>query len=278
MLKNIQQKIPNIPKKILIPIAVVLAILLLAIVIYIVVASNSEDEDTDPDAVLTQAMQTALARMTETPSVVVTVSSTWTSFPTFTVSPTGSLASPTITSAPTQAPPPSSGCDVAGFVADITIPDGTEVEPGKKFTKIWELRNSGTCTWNENYDVIFYSGAQMQGTSPQQLTTGEILPGQTVQIAIDMVAPAQAGRHIGNWVLRNDNGKTFGIGGQSPFYVDISVTGTPVVSTATQTLSGAPTQTNTPRPTNTSVPAVTDTVAPKPSDTPIPTDTTIPYP
>ena len=51
---------------------------------------------------------------------------------------------PTSTITETQAPTATDsletespdGCDVAGFVADGTIPDGTELEPGAKFTKI----------------------------------------------------------------------------------------------------------------------------------------------
>jgi hypothetical protein len=247
-----------------------LALLLIIVVVWVVVARGSDEAgETDPDAILTQAMQTALARMTETPEVAATLTSTWTALPSLTASPTGAV-NPTVTTAPTQTSPVVPSCDVAGFVADITIPDGTEMAPGTNFQKIWELRNDGTCTWNANYDVIFYSGAQMNGASPQQLTTGEVLPGQTIQIAIDMIAPADQGRHIGNWVLRNDSGATFGIGGASPFYVDITVTGE-VVPTATETSPIIPTDTSEPSPTDTQPPAPTDTEEPKPSDTPEPT-------
>ena len=48
-----------------------------------------------------------------------------------------------------------SSCDIGNFVKDVTIPDGTAVAAGAKFTKTWEIKNAGTCTWNENYVVIF---------------------------------------------------------------------------------------------------------------------------
>ncbi|MEZ4516680.1 MAG: NBR1-Ig-like domain-containing protein [Chloroflexota bacterium] len=34
--------------------------------------------------------------------------------------------------------------DDAQFVEDITVPDGTLVEPGQMIEKTWRLRNSGT--------------------------------------------------------------------------------------------------------------------------------------
>src|SRR5690606_3738857 len=38
-------------------------------------------------------------------------------------------------------------CNVASFVADVTIPDNTNIAVSKAFTKTWRLRNSGSCTW-----------------------------------------------------------------------------------------------------------------------------------
>jgi hypothetical protein len=270
----------NIPKKMVIPLALAVILLLVVVVVLAVaVGGSNEAEETSSEAVLTQAMETALARMTFTPTVLVSPTMTWTPLPSVTPSLTP-LSSPTRTSAPAQPPASGTGCDVAGFVADVTIPDGTQLNPGQSFKKVWELRNDGTCTWNSSYQVVFYSGAQMSGTSPQQLTAGTVAPGQTVQIAIDMVAPAQEGRHIGNWVLRNAQGATFGIGGASPFYVDITVTGSGVVGspTPTATTGGAAataTATATQQQAATSTKAPTNTEAPKPTDT-VPAGT--PYP
>ena len=51
---------------------------------------------------------------------------------------------------PTEEPGPSptpgeEGCiDRVGFVADVTIPDDTFIDPGDSFTKTWRLKNLGT--------------------------------------------------------------------------------------------------------------------------------------
>ena len=249
-------------------------VITLSLLVFLVGCRSKATEESDPETVLTQAMQTAMARITMTPSTQVTVTNTFQPIPSMTVSPTG-LTSPTNTTVPTQgAPSANSACDNAGFVADITIPDGTEMPPASRFAKTWELRNDGTCTWNSSYQVVFYSGAQMSATASQQLTQDTVAPGQTIQITINMIAPQEAGRHLGYWLLRNADGENFGIGGPaSTFYVDISVAGSPVVDTATATKTkDAPIVSNTPAPTNTQAPVPTDT------GEPTPTNTTAPYP
>jgi hypothetical protein len=48
---------------------------------------------------------------------------------------------------PPLSPVPVSRCDAAAFVSDVTYPDGSDVTLGSTFTKIWRLKNVGTCTW-----------------------------------------------------------------------------------------------------------------------------------
>ncbi len=62
-----------------------------------------------------------------------------------TVTGTPPTATPTRTPGPATVPP--SSCDKAQFVSDVTIPDGTVMSPGQKFTKTWSLKNVGTCAW-----------------------------------------------------------------------------------------------------------------------------------
>jgi hypothetical protein len=39
------------------------------------------------------------------------------------------------------------------FVGDVTIFDGAVLRPGEHFTKVWQVKNSGTCTWTRAYTV-----------------------------------------------------------------------------------------------------------------------------
>ncbi len=146
--------------------------------------------------------------------------------------PTGS---PTNTAIPTQTEVP---CNRAAFVSDVTIPDGTLLGKGDDFTKTWRLRNTGSCTWNASYQLIFKEGDAMGGPASKQLTPGNVSPGQTVDISVDLEAPNSNGEYRGDWLIRSDAGIVFGVGtsGEVSFYVEIEVgsptaTPYPVLST-----------------------------------------------
>ncbi len=137
-------------------------------------------------------------------------------------------ATPEPTSSPTRTPTQTeqTPCDRAAFVSE-TIPDGTNFNPGQAFTKTWTLKNTGSCTWNANYDVVFSSGASMGAPAAKQLTSGTVGPGQSIQISLDLTAPMAAGTHRGEFKLRNGNGVLFGIGdSEAAFWVEIDVQGT----------------------------------------------------
>jgi hypothetical protein len=109
-------------------------------------------------------------------------------------------------------------------VQDVTVPDGTTFLPNQSFTKTWRLRNTGTCTWNSDYDLVFVDGDSMEGASAVPLS-GSVLPGSTVDLSIDLESPGSAGTYRGNYKLRNAGGVLFGIGDNaaSVFWVEIKV-------------------------------------------------------
>ena len=139
--------------------------------------------------------------------------------PTVTNTPTPTLT-PTIT--PTPVPP--IPCDWVGFVKDVTVPDGTILEPDEDFRKTWRLKNIGTCTWTNNYALVFVSGNRMTGDNVTPFKVS-VQPGQTIDVSIDLTAPLQVGKHTGYWALRNASGVIFGLGLQSkdPFSVVVHV-------------------------------------------------------
>jgi len=171
----------------------------------------------NPDAVLTAAALTVQAQLT-TSAATLSAANTATSAPsagtpTFTPIPLStSTAIPAVTA--------TTSCDSAQFVADVSYPDNTPVPAGTVFNKIWKLKNTGTCTWTPSYAIVFSSGEQMGGPTTQALT-GNVNPGQTVDVSIVLTAPSTTGTHTGYWILRNASGITF----HSNFYVQIKVTG-----------------------------------------------------
>ncbi len=136
--------------------------------------------------------------------------------PTRTTTPTTAYT-PTVT--PTQLP-----CLMAKFVADVTIPDGTEMQPGQTFTKTWRLQNVGSCPWTQGFGVVFDSGDAMGAPSFTPISSVPVQPGQMVDVSVDLQAPQDAGTYRGNFKLRSADGQIFGLGEKhKPFYVEIVV-------------------------------------------------------
>jgi hypothetical protein len=135
--------------------------------------------------------------------------------------------SPGTTETPTAATgtPAAEVCDQGDFVRDVTYPDNSTVEPGEEFTKTWRLRNSGTCTWNANYSIVFDRGEAMGGPASAPLTTGTVPPGEEVDVSVRLRAPQEEGSYQGFWMLRNQAGQVFGLGSQADreFWVRVRV-------------------------------------------------------
>ena len=211
---------------------------------------------TNPDAIYTAAAQTADARLTQifllTPSATpVTPSPTFNFVQTMAAQTASALLTqsalltPSPQASASVSPTPSgTGGDRAVFVADITIPDGTNLAPGASFTKTWRLQNSGTSSWTTSYSLAFVSGEQMGAVDSVHISQS-VAPGAQIDISLDMVAPTAAGSHQGYWKMKNASGQYF----NDIIYVLISVGsgGTPQ-----PTSTGAPgaTPTNTGTPTN----------------------------
>jgi hypothetical protein len=111
-----------------------------------------------------------------------------------------------------------------GQPLDLTIPDGTMLRPGEIFSKTWRLINDGACPWLADYSVIWFSGVST-AVNNNQLLGKEVLPGEYIDITVDMLAPQKPGLYQSNWKLRSSDGEIYGIGpdGSAPFWVRIKV-------------------------------------------------------
>lgn len=136
---------------------------------------------------------------------------------------------PTNTTPPTATPIP---CNRASFVEDVTVPDNKEMSPEENFTKTWRLRNNGSCTWTSGYMMIFDHGDRMNAPDTVQVTTGTVPPGGTVDVSVNLKAPATAGTYQGFFRLRSPDNNVFGINadGQGAFWVKIVVPAAPAVT------------------------------------------------
>lgn len=133
----------------------------------------------------------------------------------------GATPTPPPTAVPTSTPEPATCTLSSKFIADVSIPDNTVIAPGGTFVKTWAIQNNGTCPWDNTYTAVFVGGEQMAGPSPSPIPNA--LPGQTINISINFVAPATPGAHRSTWQIRAGNGVNFG----TFFYVLIQVPGPP---------------------------------------------------
>jgi hypothetical protein len=119
--------------------------------------------------------------------------------PTQTLSPLPTLALP-----PTATPLP---CNWAKLVTE-TVADGTSININTNFNKSWRIRNAGTCTWNSNYKIAFYSGDGLGGPA-SKLFGRSVAPGETIDLILPLKAPATAGTYKGTWHLYSDSNVDF---------------------------------------------------------------------
>ncbi len=124
--------------------------------------------------------------------------------------PTGGAAAPSTGSA---------GCTLAAqYVSDISIPDGTQVQPGGVFVKTWRMRNTSTCDWPAGFKLAFFEDEPMSKSA-----VGNPLPAlakdQDFDVSVELTAPQTKGVYTSTWRLRDTTGTSFG----NRVYVSIRV-------------------------------------------------------
>ncbi len=128
---------------------------------------------------------------------------------------------PLVTITSTVAMTSSANCrDSAVLLRDVTVPDNTQMKAGEKFTKTWEFQNNGKCPWI-NYTLGFAAGDQMG--APLSAPVQDTLPGEKVQVSVDLIAPAADGSYTGYFTLNNPSGGDVPIGTEKTFWVKIVV-------------------------------------------------------
>jgi hypothetical protein len=125
----------------------------------------------------------------------------------------------TNTSAPVIGEP---GCTTSARLVSENPPDNALLKPGEYFWKTWSLQNTGTCTWDSTYKLIYSSGDLMGALISYPLP--EIFaPGDTKDISIYLKAPDTEGTFTGYWLIQTPWNTYFGVGENIPFYVQIEV-------------------------------------------------------
>ena len=126
------------------------------------------------------------------------------------------------------------------MIADVTVPDDTQMTKGETFTKTWRFLNNGKCNWT-GYTIAFVAGDRM--ASPDSAPVPATEAGKTVDVSVELTAPSIDGSYTGFYELRKANGETLDIGIENTFWVRILIgNAVPVAVTPAFTpISGEPT-------------------------------------
>jgi hypothetical protein len=131
----------------------------------------------------------------------------------------------------TPSPTPAGPCtNNARFVADLTVPDGTQFLPGQPIDKQWRVRNTGSCDWGADYRLVLVSGNALG--APSEVALYPARAGNEAILELNMVAPQEPGAYTGRWQARSPTAKLFG----DRIFVTIDVVGI----TATETITATP--------------------------------------
>jgi hypothetical protein len=196
-----------------------LALIALASLLYACGPTAPVAPTIDTNTIHTAAAETVIAEFTQTaraipPTSAATATEPEPATPVATLQPTATAVP---TNDPFEATPTEIICDDAKWVADVTVPDGTEMTPGQDFVKTWRIRNTGSCTWGTGYTILHGYDEKMDGV-PEPLTTA-VAPGEEVEISVRFKAPSGVGEHRSYWRMQNATNSAFG----EFFYVTIVV-------------------------------------------------------
>lgn len=117
---------------------------------------------------------------------------------------------------PVKSPAQIARPDKSAFVADVTMPDGSMVMPGQRFTKTWAIQNVGQAPWKGRFlrcmddDLVVMRRMPDGSLAPTRVTEAlvpavrevvvdDTLPGDTVQISVDFSAPVIDGTFFSYW-------------------------------------------------------------------------------
>lgn len=185
-------------------------------------AAADENAAEDPNAAVTQAVMTVYAQLTQTAeAAALTATAAYTPPPTTTPTEIPPTAVPTEafsptpeispTPAPTATPTSNMPCNRANLETK-SIADNTVIYIGRTFTQTFRIKNTGSCTWNQNYELRFVDGDLMGAGASIPMGITSLPTWGYVHIDVVMKAPDVPGTYSNYWMIKSDKGEIFGVG------------------------------------------------------------------
>ena len=93
------------------------------------------------------------------------------------------------------------GMPQAKFVADMTLTDGSLVDPGGVYVKTWRVRNSSpNIVWPADARLVNIGGAPL-GAPVEGFSVPQARPGEIVDISCELKMPMEPGKYTSFWRL-----------------------------------------------------------------------------
>ncbi len=167
------------------------------------------------NAARTEAAATVAAQVAAQPSATplpatatlapsATTAPTNTEVPTIAVQPTNTpLPLPTNTAVPTLRPTSAISSTPVSLSCTITASAGGGArKPGEDFDGSWTAKNTGSDKWlASSVDYKYSSGTKMYKFEGVYDLPGDVAPGDSIDIRVDMTAPTTPGIYTSNWII-----------------------------------------------------------------------------
>ena len=111
------------------------------------------------------------------------------------------------------------------IVKILNLGEYSQLKTGEPFARIWRLKNSGTCIWSTNYQLVFSNGDLMG--SPEYIPIPvEVNPGETIDLRVAGFAPIVPADYLSEWFFQDTQGILFGLGkdADEPLTINLIVT------------------------------------------------------
>ncbi len=104
------------------------------------------------------------------------------------------------------------GCsgDAAYTLLSENGEDNNVIEIGQRFTKTWEIQNTGACPWNEFFQAV-RSEPVYEVDGPQAIAIDTVVNvGDIYTLTAEVIAPTEPGDYQIAWEMRNEDFEGFG--------------------------------------------------------------------
>jgi len=109
------------------------------------------------------------------------------------------------------------GCNDGLYIGETAPFDGAKLKNFKEISKAWEIKNTGTCPWDDGYAFVFDTARSSPELKGYDIVykKGDAFtkPGASNSFVIKLTVPGGTTKEVeykGYWKLRDDTGNYFG--------------------------------------------------------------------